>query len=482
MFSVMPIRNILWSLLGEGAPMAAAIISIPLLMRGVGVERFGALTLLWAVLGYLAVLDMGLVRASIQIVAEKLGRGDTAGVAGMARTVVAMIAGLGAAVGVAVAVAAQPLASALTDGDATLLNEAVGSLYLAAVIAPTALLSGALRGLLEAHGRFRAVNLVRIVVGVLNYASPLAVLPFSDSLTAVVAAIAVGRLGGLAVFIWLCRPILRRPTETRRESLRPLLSMGGWMMLNNLLGPAMMYADRFILGAQTPTALIAYYTTPFEILTRLLFIPTALSGVLFPLAARLHVGASDKLGGVLGFGAACLAAIFCAGTAGVHLLGAALLEAWLDGGFAERSMTVMRILMLGVTLNAVAYVPYAIIQGMGRVDVTARLQLIELPFYFAGLWWLVGAYGPAGAAAAWSLRTGVDLFALLACLGRLAPGARRVAGAIALAAAAAAAASVAGLSVGGAAGDALLLTAQGAGAVTGAVIAWRLRTITAFRA
>ena len=54
---------------------------------------------------------------------------------------------------------------------------------------PVALVSAGLRGVLEAHQEFRRINQIKIAVGTANYLSPLVVLPFTDSLTPVVAAI-----------------------------------------------------------------------------------------------------------------------------------------------------------------------------------------------------------------------------------------------------------------------------------------------------
>lgn len=474
----MLLRNTVWSLLGEGLPLAAAVVSIPLLIAAAGMERFGALTLIWALLGYLALLDMGLVRSMVQIVSERLGRGDAdpGGAPGaVAVPALALIVGLGVVAGAALALFAGPVARTLTLSDPALADEMRHALYVAAAVVPVALASSGLRGLLEAHQRFRAVNLVRMVVGVLNYLSPLAVLPFHDGLVPVLAAILAGRLLGLAALAELCRRFvdLRRPQGGGFgfAALRPLFAMGAWMTLNNLVGPAMMYADRFILGGFTAAAAVAYYTTPFEMTTRLLFIPTAVAGVLFPLVARSFRSRPENLAAVLGLGGGGLAALFALGVAAADLLGKCVLGLWLGADFARQSAVILTVLTLGTALNAVAYVPYAVLHGIGRVDVTARLQLAELPVYLAVLYWLVQAYGPLGAAAAWSMRTGADLFLLLYFVRRHAPQTGGVVVRLAAAAAVAAASGTGGLMLGGVDGTAILLIGQAAAAALGGTAA-----------
>src|SRR6266446_8547520 len=96
-------RNTVWNLLGSGAPMVVAVFSIPILIRGLGKERFGALTLAWALIGYASLFDLGLGRALTQLVAKKLGAGEDREVPALVWTSLLLMLALGAvgAVGVA---------------------------------------------------------------------------------------------------------------------------------------------------------------------------------------------------------------------------------------------------------------------------------------------------------------------------------------------------------------------------------------------
>lgn len=68
-------RNTVWNLIGSSASMTAAVFCIPVLIRGLGAERFGVLTLVWVLVGYASLFDLGLGRALTQLVARKLGAG-----------------------------------------------------------------------------------------------------------------------------------------------------------------------------------------------------------------------------------------------------------------------------------------------------------------------------------------------------------------------------------------------------------------------
>jgi O-antigen/teichoic acid export membrane protein len=71
-------RNTLLNLFGQLVPMMIGLVSIPLLIRHIGMERFGLLSLIWVVIGYFTFFDLGLGRAIIKLVAEKIGADDQA--------------------------------------------------------------------------------------------------------------------------------------------------------------------------------------------------------------------------------------------------------------------------------------------------------------------------------------------------------------------------------------------------------------------
>jgi len=60
------------------------------------------------------------------------------------------------------------------------------------------------------------------------------------------------------------------------------------------------------------------------------------------------------------------------------------------GGFRDATVfACLQWLAVGVFINSLAYVPFSLLQGVGRPDLTATLHLIELPLYLGLLWWLI---------------------------------------------------------------------------------------------
>src|SRR6476646_2125621 len=88
-------RNALWNLAGLGAPLVVAIAVIPYLIHGLGTERYGLLTLVWAGIGYFSLFDLGLGRALTKLAAEKLGLGRSEEIPQLVSTAIISMIGLG---------------------------------------------------------------------------------------------------------------------------------------------------------------------------------------------------------------------------------------------------------------------------------------------------------------------------------------------------------------------------------------------------
>jgi O-antigen/teichoic acid export membrane protein len=427
-------RNVIWNLIGNGAPMLVAVFSIPILIHALGKDRFGVLALAWALIGYASLFDLGLGRALTQLVARKMGAGEDHEVPTLVWTSLLLMLLLGLA-GTLVAVLLSPwLVHRALNVPAALQRETLQSFYLLGLSIPVVISTAGLRGLLEAHQKFGLINALRIPMGIYSFASPLLVLPFSKSLFPVVGVLVAGRMIGCIAHLLLCFrvvPELRERIAWHGAAAGPLLRFGGWMTVSNIVSPLMVTSDRFLIGALVSMTAVAYYATPYELVTKLLIIPGALVGVMFPAFSASF--AQDR-GRTAALYSRCVKYVFLILFPAVLLtVGLAQngLTLWLGADFAQHSSRVLQWLAVGVFLNSLAQVPFALVQGVGRPDLTAILHLVELPFYLLGLWWLISIYGVEGAAIAWTARVGVDALILFVMAKRSFPGTTLVTGRVA---------------------------------------------------
>lgn len=410
-------RNVLWNLAGAGLPLVVGAALIPYLVRGLGIERFGILTLVWALVGYFSLFDLGLGRALTQQIAQQLAAGRRADLPSLVRSGLWLASAMGALGGVALVFVAEPLAVHGLKASEALHAEVFNALLVAALGVPLTTATVGLRGVLEAFEDFRDVNLLRMLLGVASFGLPaLSVWLFGPSLLPVVALLMAARMGVGAAHWVLVRRRLGGGlggVPLARRHIGQLLAFGAWMSVSNIVSPLMVTADRFVISAVLGAAVVAYYTVPSEVLARLLIVPGALTGALFPRLASLLIGDRDAARRLYRRCLALLALALLPLSVAVALGAHWALTLWLGADFAERSAPVVSIFALGLLLNGLAFVPFAAVQAAGLARLTAQLHIAEAVFYFPLLLLGLHHFGLTGAALAWTARVGVDLVLLL---------------------------------------------------------------------
>jgi O-antigen/teichoic acid export membrane protein len=410
-------RNTVWNLIGQAFPVLAAIVAIPFLIRGLGTDRFGVLTLAWMLIGYFSLFDLGLGRALTKIVAEKIGEGRVEDAPTLIWTALSLLLLLGFLAAVLAASLASLLVHSVLNIPSEIRDESLTAFYLLAASIPAVIATVGIRGVLEAHQRFDLVNAVRIPMGMLNYIGPLIVLSFSRSLVGVVVVLVLARIVSCMIHSLLCVkvvPALLEGIAFRRRAIRPLLVFGSWMTVTNIIGPLMVYMDRFLIGALLSIAAVAYYATPYEIVTRLWIIPWALVNVLFPAFAATFVADRTRTTILFERGVKCIFLVMFPIVLLVVVFANEGLELWIGEKFAHNSTGVLQWLSVGVFINSLAKIAFALVQGLGRPDITAKLHLGELMLYLPALWWLTQSYGIEGAAIIWTVRVMLDAILLFA--------------------------------------------------------------------
>ena len=152
-------------------------------------------------------------------------------------------------------------------------------------------------------------------------------------------------------------------------------------------------------------------------------LPGSLLRVLFP---RLSIAGSAAAGAMATEAALALAAILAPLITCGILLSDAFFRLWLGASFAQAAWGVPEILLAGVWINCLAWVPVTLLQAQGRPGLVARLHVIELAPFVALVWVGVQFGGLVGAAIATSLRVAVDGVVLFWVSGLAVPMARRL--------------------------------------------------------
>ena len=405
-------RNTLWSLIAAGVPVFALVAFVPYLLDRLGLERFGVLSLVFAILAYATALNFGLGKAVTQRVSrmdlqDDREAGLTSRIVWSATVAQSAFGMVGAA---AIWLLSGPLADVLNLSD-NLRVETAEAFRLLSWVVPLVLVTTTFRGLLQAKGRFGSIAAIDAPVGVLLYSLPAAAVALGAGLEGIVALLVASRIAALVAYYLVCVLSVAELSAApifSLSTLRDLMSFGVWVAIVDVALPLFAYVDRFVIGAVVGVARVPVYSVPQDVVNRLWLFPTSIVNALFP-AASAAAALSDRAGLRRLYGSAgqLMSVSIVLGTSIVGLFANDVLAVWISPTFADEAADILRIFLIGIAINSLAMIGSTLLLSEGLSRLRASILLYEIPIYVLSLVLLLPWLGVQGAAIAWSIRMAV---------------------------------------------------------------------------
>ena len=403
----------IWNLSGLLLPVVIQLVTVPLYIRVIGTDRYGMMALVWLLLGYFGVFDLGFGRAIASRIAHL---GETAPALRerifWTGTCLSLLTGLFGSL--ILYAAAAKLFHNVFAVPPELLRETTAALPYIALSLPVVTGISALSGALQGREAFAAMNIAQLTGSILYQIFPLLVgLTLSVQLPYLVLAAIMGRLVTAVMLLGFCLtkvPARKLPRLARAE-IRPLLAYGGWVTLTGLISPLLTVFDRFVIGTLTGMQAVAAYSIPYNLVMRIAALPASLQNALFPRFAMVNETEAKWLQDrAVAAIASLMAPLLIIGL----LLMKPFLMLWLGARLAGVSAPVGESLLIGLWFNTLAFIPFAHLQSRNRPDLPAKFHVAELLVYAPALYFLIRGYGVAGAAWAWDTRAAMDAVLLFA--------------------------------------------------------------------
>lgn len=408
--------NTLWNLLGSGAPMLLGLLTIPYLIDNIGVEAFGILTLVWALIGYFSLFDLGLGRTLTQQIALYKSKYSTSEIIkivknGLTITLISGIIGC-----ISLALLSFNLAHYWLKVTENLKDDTFKCLIISAIAIPFVTITSGLKGILEGYEDFKIVNLLKLIFGIANFGFPvISVFLFGNNLFWIVLSLVITRL---VIFLLHYFMVYLRIGNFlsgefgKSKDFKEMFFFGTWITVSNIVSQLMVTSDRFIISFVLGANIVAFYTIPFEILIRVLILPAALTTALFPRLSNLYnIDQSDAKALYLKSFKIVSQSMFviCLIIAVISDFG---LSIWISKNFASQSAKIAMILSIGIFFNGIAQIPHSALQSIGKVKITAIIHVLELLFYVPVLYISLKHFGLIAAPIIWSTRAAVDFILL----------------------------------------------------------------------
>jgi O-antigen/teichoic acid export membrane protein len=207
-------------------------------------------------------------------------------------------------------------------------------------------------------------------------------------------------------------PRAERAGQFSLGALRNIWKFAGGIVSITLLALLLMQVDKILLSKLLSLKEYGYYTLVAIVAGGLYAIITPITQSFYPRLCELHAR-NDQVGLINTYHkGAQLISVFAGSVAIVIIVfGETFLRLWTqDPELAQRTKTLLSLLMLGNLLNGLMWIPYQTQLAHGWTELGIRINIIAIAIIIPAILWVTPRFGAEGAAWVWvSLNAGYVL-------------------------------------------------------------------------
>jgi len=399
-----------WSTVGQVGAAVASMAATPFVVRMLGAEGYGLLSLINVILAYFVFCDLGMGAAASRFASLAHAKSEHALEASMMWTALA-ISSIPTLLSAALIVYyAHPILTIASVSEVTGLSPNRALMIASVAFAPRVLLPVLLA---PTMARMR-LDIYTMITGGANIAQ-IALCPVALYLGGgLIGVFAVSAFCNIVAFVIAIATVLRTVPQLsssflQPSLLRPLLGYGLAVALTSVLATLALNGEKLLIARYDSLANLAHYFLAFTLSRLLLVVPGAFAQALLPcfsaLFARREIQelASLHTTALRWHYLWVLPACVC-----LCLLSRPALTILGGVRTAEVGAPVLYVLISGCAAEALSYVPRNALSAAGMPKLVVKCQGITLllcaPIFFI----LTKAFGIYGAAIAWTLRVSLE--------------------------------------------------------------------------
>lgn len=371
--SVRFLRNAGSNFLAGALPALLSLATVPFIVKGLGVEGYGLFTLITAIVGYFALIDINVTAGSVKHLAHyhSLGRvGDASEVIVFGGLT---YLGIGAIGCIAIYFFAATLASSVFNVPPKLALTAEQSLRIAAFGFLFGQMQAYLGSLPQALMRYDISGRIELGFGLLVPLATVALLISGYGLIEVVAVRVALSICNCIVLLWALRKLV--PWFTWRIPGKAVMvqvgSFSGYAFLSRIAALSYAHLDKLIIGGVVGLSALSYYAVAATLGNRVLALMFRISAVMFPAASTLAAKGHEsqlrdlylRLSRYVPFLNACMLLLLAA-------FAEPLLYYWMGADFAKNGALVLQLVACAQFIDSLTNIPSLVNDGMGHPKVT----------------------------------------------------------------------------------------------------------------
>jgi O-antigen/teichoic acid export membrane protein len=408
------VKGTAWSLAGQATTVAASALFTPFVVRQLGAAEYGILAFLNLLTGYLAYTDLGMGTASTRFASVEESAGSSRE-AEVIWTAISLSTVLGTVVAAGIVAFAPEISDRLLHVGSLLRGQTITALRIVASAFLLKNVSAVLNTPQLVRLRFDTYTAITSGVVLLQIVLTPIILWLGGNLVTIASMIAAMNFCALCLHFTVGRHLLPQlwPPRLNTALFRPLLNFGALVVLSQVPELILTNAERFGLTYFTSIANLGYYSIAYSYANLSVIPSIAVSQVLLPMFSQLQSSSREEdLGRLYRRSIVSMCFVLAPLSVVLAVVARPVLTTLIGVDYGQQSTVPCYLLLTGVVLNGVSYVPVSFLFASDKASVVARIRWYELAPYLVVAALLTMKYGIIGAAVAWTVRALIDLLLL----------------------------------------------------------------------
>jgi O-antigen/teichoic acid export membrane protein len=364
------VNNALYNTVSGMLPLLLSFIFWPYIVSKLGDSSYGVFALIGSVIGYFALLDLGLGTAVVKYVAEYNGQNDHARIKEVIGTALAIFMSAGLLGSLLILAIARVLVTKIMKIPPELTDAAYYSFCAASLGFFVTMLLTLLTAVINGLNRYDISGITMAFMGVFTTIGAVLLLRAGFGLLSLVwLNVAIPLLAAVFYFILIRRLLPGIPLRltVKLSAMKRLLHFGMYTMLSRITDVVARQVDLLIIGAVLGVTSVTYYVIPFTILNRLTGLLGRVGMVIFPAISELQGNQQhDTIRDLYLTSSRMILSFATAMTVPLLIFGPRFLHLWMSPEFAERGGVVFLLITISVYINQCTNVPTFVVNGLGK--------------------------------------------------------------------------------------------------------------------
>lgn len=387
--------------IGGVVPAIASLFTVPVIVARLGVVDYGVLTLVTAIVGYFALIDINVTAGSVKYLSEYHARGEQGRVnqvisfGGFIYFMIGLLGGCG------IFLFADTLVTSVFNVPANLHGIARNTLQVAAFAFFFSQIQVYLLSIPQSLQRYDISGMVESVFGSLTSVSTLLVVLFGGGLVEIVLV----RLGlsiiNCGLLLNLIRKLLpfARLAYPDKDTIHKLASFSAYSYLSRIAAITYANGDKLLLGAILDMRAVSLYSVPSLLVNRVAVPIYRLGTVIFPVSSALAANNQhDDLRRIYLVSTRYYIYLHASLCLLLSIFSRELLYYWAGPVFGAGAALVLVLIATATFFDSLTNLPSLVNDGLGKPRNTGVMALLRALFGLALCYVAIHSAGYIGAA------------------------------------------------------------------------------------